>query len=72
MAEKTMVEKAGEAVGFGIAMAGCGGSCFALPHHHRDGFVRDTLSYSFTMRDWPTTKVSLRKMLEKGFVQHQH
>jgi RimJ/RimL family protein N-acetyltransferase len=31
----------------------------------RDGFVRDTVNYSFTMRDWPATKVSLRKMLEE-------
>ena len=31
----------------------------------RDGFVRDTVNYSFTMRDWPTTEVSLRKMLEE-------
>ena len=31
----------------------------------RDGFVRDTVSYSFTMRDWPATKVSLQKLLEE-------
>lgn len=31
----------------------------------RDGFVRDTVNYSFTFRDWPATKVSLRKMLEE-------
>ena len=32
----------------------------------RDGFVRDTVNYSFTMRDWPATKISLQKLLEKG------
>ena len=31
----------------------------------RDGFVRDTVNYSFTMRDWPTTKILLRKLLEE-------
>ena len=31
----------------------------------RDGFVRDTVNYSFTVRDWPTTKGHLRKMLEE-------
>ncbi|WP_260704033.1 GNAT family N-acetyltransferase [Edaphobacter flagellatus] len=31
----------------------------------RDGFVRDTVNYSFTFRDWPATKVALRKMLEE-------
>jgi N-acetyltransferase len=30
----------------------------------RDGFVRDTVNYSFTMKDWPTTKVFIRKLLE--------
>jgi RimJ/RimL family protein N-acetyltransferase len=29
----------------------------------RDGFVRDTVNYSFTMRDWPATKICLQKML---------
>lgn len=32
----------------------------------RDGFVRDTVNYSFTMRDWPATKIHLRKLLEKS------
>ena len=31
----------------------------------RDGFVRDTVNYSFTMRDWPATKVLLGKLLEE-------
>ncbi|MEG9438921.1 GNAT family N-acetyltransferase [Edaphobacter sp. HDX4] len=31
----------------------------------RDGFVRDTVNYSFTMRDWPATKVLLPKLLEE-------
>jgi N-acetyltransferase len=30
----------------------------------RDGFVRDTVNYSFTMRDWPTTKVRLLNLLQ--------
>jgi len=30
----------------------------------RDGFVRDTVNYSFTVRDWPVTKIFLRKLLE--------
>lgn len=30
----------------------------------RDGFVRDTVTYSFTMNDWPASKISLRKLLE--------
>ena len=33
----------------------------------RDGFVRDTVNYSFTMRDWPATKISLQKMLEDRY-----
>lgn len=31
----------------------------------RDGFVRDTMNYSFTMNDWPATQVFLRRLLEK-------
>lgn len=31
----------------------------------RDGFVRDTVNYSFTIKDWPTTKASLRELLEQ-------
>jgi RimJ/RimL family protein N-acetyltransferase len=31
----------------------------------RDGFVRDTVNYSFTMRDWPATKTFLVKLLEE-------
>jgi RimJ/RimL family protein N-acetyltransferase len=31
----------------------------------RDGFVRDTVNYSFTMRDWPATKTFLRKLLDQ-------
>lgn len=27
----------------------------------RDGFVRDTVSYSFTVRDWPATKAPVEK-----------
>lgn len=30
----------------------------------RDGFVRDTVTYSFTMRDWPTAKIQLLTLLE--------
>lgn len=30
----------------------------------RDGFVRDTMNYSFTMRDWPATKLRLQMLLE--------
>jgi N-acetyltransferase len=30
----------------------------------RDGFVRDTMNYSFTFNDWPTTKIRLRNLLE--------
>jgi RimJ/RimL family protein N-acetyltransferase len=30
----------------------------------RDGFVRDTVNYSFTMRDWPATKVRLQALLQ--------
>jgi RimJ/RimL family protein N-acetyltransferase len=30
----------------------------------RDGFVRDTMNYSFTINDWPTTKTRLRNLLE--------
>ena len=30
----------------------------------RDGFVRDTMNYSFTMNDWPATKIRLRNLLE--------
>ena len=30
----------------------------------RDGFVRDTINYSFTMRDWPATKDRLLKLLQ--------
>ena len=33
----------------------------------RDGFVRDTVNYSFTMRDWPATKISLQSMLEDRY-----
>ncbi len=31
----------------------------------RDGFVRDTVNYSFTMRDWPARKISIRSLLEQ-------
>ena len=30
----------------------------------RDGFVRDTVTYSFTMRDWPAAKIAIRGLLE--------
>jgi N-acetyltransferase len=30
----------------------------------RDGFVRDTVNYSFTMNDWPATKIRLRNLLD--------
>lgn len=30
----------------------------------RDGFVRDTMNYSFTINDWPVTKTRLRNLLE--------
>jgi RimJ/RimL family protein N-acetyltransferase len=30
----------------------------------RDGFVRDTANYSFTMRDWPASKARLLKLLQ--------
>jgi N-acetyltransferase len=30
----------------------------------RDGFVRDTMNYSFTMKDWPATKILLERLLE--------
>ena len=30
----------------------------------RDGFVRDTVNYSFTRNDWPATKIHLRDLLE--------
>jgi RimJ/RimL family protein N-acetyltransferase len=30
----------------------------------RDGFVRDTMNYSFTISDWPATKNRLRNLLE--------
>jgi RimJ/RimL family protein N-acetyltransferase len=30
----------------------------------RDGFVRDTMNYSFTINDWPVTKARLRNLLE--------
>jgi RimJ/RimL family protein N-acetyltransferase len=30
----------------------------------RDGFVRDTMNYSFTINDWPATKIRLRDLLE--------
>lgn len=29
----------------------------------RDGFVRDTMNYSFTINDWPATKTRLRNLL---------
>ena len=29
-----------------------------------DGFVRDTMNYSFTINDWPATKARLRNLLE--------
>jgi RimJ/RimL family protein N-acetyltransferase len=31
----------------------------------RDGFVRDTVTYSFTMKDWPATKLLLQSLLEE-------
>ena len=31
----------------------------------RDGFVRDTVNYSFTMKDWPTASEFLRRLLEE-------
>jgi N-acetyltransferase len=31
----------------------------------RDGFVRDTVNYSFTMKDWPATKILLESLLEE-------
>lgn len=31
----------------------------------RDGFVRDTVNYSFTTSDWASTKISLQKLLAK-------
>jgi RimJ/RimL family protein N-acetyltransferase len=31
----------------------------------RDGFVRDTMNYSFTMKDWPSTKILLEGLLEE-------
>jgi RimJ/RimL family protein N-acetyltransferase len=30
----------------------------------RDGFVRDTMNYSFTISDWPATKIRLRNLME--------
>jgi RimJ/RimL family protein N-acetyltransferase len=30
----------------------------------RDGFVRDTMNYSFTINDWPATKIRLLNLLE--------
>jgi RimJ/RimL family protein N-acetyltransferase len=30
----------------------------------RDGFVRDTMNYSFIINDWPATKARLRNLLE--------
>jgi RimJ/RimL family protein N-acetyltransferase len=32
----------------------------------RDGFVRDTVNYSFTMRDWPARKIFLRNLIENS------
>jgi N-acetyltransferase len=32
----------------------------------RDGFVRDTMSYSFTINDWPATKIRIQNLLEVG------
>jgi len=32
----------------------------------RDGFVRDTVNYSFTRNDWPATKMRLRNLLGPG------
>jgi RimJ/RimL family protein N-acetyltransferase len=31
----------------------------------RNGFVRDTVNYSFTMKDWPATKSLLERLLEE-------
>jgi N-acetyltransferase len=31
----------------------------------RDGFVRDTVTYSITMQDWPAIKILLERLLEK-------
>jgi RimJ/RimL family protein N-acetyltransferase len=31
----------------------------------RDGFVRDTVTYSFTMKEWPATKLLLESLLEE-------
>jgi N-acetyltransferase len=31
----------------------------------RDGFVRDTVNYSFTMKEWPATKILLERLLEE-------
>jgi N-acetyltransferase len=30
----------------------------------RNGFVRDTVNYSFTMNDWPSTKIRLQSLLQ--------
>jgi hypothetical protein len=30
-----------------------------------DGFVRDTVNYSFTMKEWPATKILLERLLEE-------
>ncbi|MEG9436511.1 GNAT family N-acetyltransferase [Edaphobacter sp. HDX4] len=30
----------------------------------RDGFVRDTVNYSFTMNDWPATKIRLGNLIQ--------
>lgn len=30
----------------------------------RDGFVRDTVNYSFTMNDWPATKIRLQNLIQ--------
>jgi N-acetyltransferase len=34
----------------------------------RDGFVRDTMNYSFTRNDWPVTKTRLRNSWNSGWV----
>ena len=31
----------------------------------RNGFVRDTVNYSFTIKEWPATKILLEKLLEE-------
>jgi len=31
----------------------------------QDGFVRDTVNYSFTMKDWPAKKISIQKLLDE-------